>query len=357
VGNGTSDVDLAVNVPITNGGLTKNGLGTMMLSGANTFAGPVTVNAGVLRSNNAAGFSNSSAITVNGGALDMNGITDTVASLEGSGGTIAQGTAGLTLAASSGTTTFAGAITGTATLTKRGDASQILSGDNSLGAVSLSAGSLLFNGSNTTGTVTVSGGTLGGSGSVSGAVTVNSGGHLAPGASIESMGLGALTLNAGSIIDIELGAPGTSDLLSINGALTLNGGSVNLIDLGGLDAGTYTLAVYGSKVGSIATLGTPTGPSNFNYKLAASGNFLNLFVSIPGDFDLDGKVDGNDYAVWRKNDGTSSNYDLWRANYGRAAGSGAGGSLGGASIPEPATAFLIIFGAAPFLGRRFRRCD
>ena len=69
-------------VPITNGGLTKNGAGTMRLSGANTFSGPVTVNAGVLRSNNAAGFSNSSAVTVNnGGTLEMNGITDTIASL------------------------------------------------------------------------------------------------------------------------------------------------------------------------------------------------------------------------------------------------------------------------------------
>ena len=49
VGNGTSDVDLAVNVPITNGGLTKNGLGTMQLGSTNTFSGPVTINDGILR--------------------------------------------------------------------------------------------------------------------------------------------------------------------------------------------------------------------------------------------------------------------------------------------------------------------
>ena len=82
IGNLADDVDVDVSAPIINGGLTKNGAGTMRLSGANTFSGPVTVNAGVLRSNNAAGFSSSSAITVNnGGTLDMNGITDTVASL------------------------------------------------------------------------------------------------------------------------------------------------------------------------------------------------------------------------------------------------------------------------------------
>jgi autotransporter-associated beta strand protein len=356
VGNGTADVDLDIVVPIANGGLTKAGVGTMRLSGSNTFAGPVTVNAGVLRSNNGAGFSSSSTITVNGGALEMNNVTDTVASLAGSGGAVTQGAAGLTLAATSGSTTFAGTITGTGTLTKNGGSTQILSGNNSLGPVALSAGSLLFNGSNTTGAVTVSGGTLGGTGSVSGAVTVNSTGHLAPGASIESIGLGALTLNAGSVLDIELGSPGTSDLMNISGALTLNGGSVNLVDAGGLDVGMYTLASYLSEVGSVDNLGTPNGPSGFNYKLAASDNFLSLIVSLPGDFDLDGTVDANDYVVWRKTDGTQSNYDLWRANYGRTAGSGSGASLGGAAtVPEPTTALLAVCCVLPFLGRRFRR--
>jgi autotransporter-associated beta strand protein len=356
IGDVAADVDLDVAVPIINGGLTKNGAGTMRLSGSNTFAGPVTVNAGVLRSNNGAGFSSSSTITVNGGALEMNNVTDTVASLAGSGGAVTQGGAGLTLAATSGSTTFAGTITGTGTLTKNGDSTQILSGNNSLGPVALSAGSLLFNGSNTTGAITVDGGTLGGTGSVSGAVTVNSTGHLAPGASIGPIGLGALTLNAGSVLDIELGAPGTSDLMNISGALTLNGGSVNLVDMGGLDVGTYTLALYSSKVGSVANLGAPIGPSNFNYKLTASGNFLSLFVSLPGDFDLDGTVDGNDYAVWRKTDGTQADYDLWRANYGRAVGSGSGAGLGGsANVPEPAAILLAVCGALSFMNRRIRR--
>ena len=49
VGNGTSDVDLAVNVPMTNGGLTKNGLGTMQLAATNNLTGVVTINDGILR--------------------------------------------------------------------------------------------------------------------------------------------------------------------------------------------------------------------------------------------------------------------------------------------------------------------
>jgi autotransporter-associated beta strand protein len=357
IGNLADDVDLDVAVPIINGGLTKNGAGTMRLSGANTFTGAVTVNAGVLRSNNAAGFSSSSAITVNGGTLDMNGITDTVASLAGSGGAITQGAAGLTLAATSGSTAFAGTITGTATLTKNGGSTQILSGNNSLGPVALSAGALLFNGSNTTGAVTVSGGTLGGTGSVSGAVTVNTTGHLAPGASIESLDVGALTLNAGSVLDAELGAPGTGDRVNVTGLLTLNGGTINLINSGGLDAGTYTLFQYGSLTGSVASLGIPTGgPSNFTYALLDTGSAINLSVGIPGDFNHDASVDAADYVAWLKNDGTPAGYDLWRSNFGRAAGSGAGAGLGDlASVPEPTTILMAACGLLPFIAQRRSR--
>ena len=345
VGNGTSDVDLDVVSPIINGGLTKNGAGTMRLSGANTFTGPVTMNAGVLRSNNAAGFANSSTIAVNGGTLDLNGITDTVASLEGTGGAIAQGAAGLTLGATSGSKTFAGTITGTGTLTKNGAAVQVLSGNNSVGPVVINGGSLLFNGASTTGAVTVgNGATLGGTGSVSGAVTVNSGGHLAPGASIESLGVGSLTLNAGSVLDIELDGVSANDSINVAGLLTLNGGSLNLTNLDFWDVGVYTLINYGS-INVINTLSAPTGgPADFNYSLIDTGSAIQLSVSLPGDFDLNGAVDAGDYAYWRKHDGSQSDYNLWRANYGRSGGSGAGSgaSVGeGANVPEPTSALLV----------------
>jgi autotransporter-associated beta strand protein len=360
VGNGTADVDLDVAAPITNGGLTKNGAGTMRLSGANTFSGAVTINAGILRSNSASGFSSSSVITVNnGGTLDLNGITDTVASLGGtSGGALLQGSAGLTLAAASGTNTFAGTITGTGTFTKNGAATQILSGNNSLGAVTVNAGSLLFNGTSTTGAVTVaSGATLGGTGSVTGSVIVSSGGHVAPGASIESLGVGALTLNTGSILDIEIGAPSTSDQINVTGLLTLAGGSVNLINLGGVDFGTYTLITYGSLSGSVSNLGSPTGgPSNFNYTLLDTGSAINLSVTIPGDFNVDGNVDGSDYALWRKGFGTTYtqvDFEVWRANFGRATGSGSGSDLGGvANVPEPAILAMLLCGMLVFAARR-----
>ncbi|MEX0642275.1 MAG: GH25 family lysozyme [Pirellulales bacterium] len=363
IGNGTSDVDLDVAVPITNGGLSKAGAGTMRLSGNNTFFGAVTVKAGVLRYGHSSGLTSSTAVAVNnGGTLDMNGISDTIASLASAAGNttgvVMQGTAGLTLAAASGGNSFGGTITGSGTFTKNGAATQILSGNNSLGPVAVNAGSLLFNGTNTTGNVTVSGGALGGTGSVSGAVTVNSTGHLAPGASIESLGVGALTLNAGSVLDFELGAPSVSDLIDVSGLLTLNGGSLNLTNAGGLTIGTYTLIDYGTLSGSLGALGVPIAPGNLKYSLTDTGSVINLLVTMLGDFNNDGIANNADYVVWRNGLGTiymQSDYNAWRAHFGETASSGSGVGAG-AAVPEPATAALLLCGLLPFCcGRRLRR--
>lgn len=48
VGNGAAAIDLSVNVPLANGGLTKAGAGTMLLAGANTYSGDTIVEAGKL---------------------------------------------------------------------------------------------------------------------------------------------------------------------------------------------------------------------------------------------------------------------------------------------------------------------
>ena len=67
VADGTAAIDLALAVPLQNGGLTKSGLGTMHLTAANTHAGPTTVAAGTLQVSHAAGLG-SSPVTVAAGA-------------------------------------------------------------------------------------------------------------------------------------------------------------------------------------------------------------------------------------------------------------------------------------------------
>ena len=144
---------------------------------------------------------------------------------------------------------------------------------------------------------------------------------------------------------------------------------MQVTNFAGLGAGTYTLIDYGTLSGNLSALGTPTGPTQFNYSLVDTGSVINLLVALPGvagDYNADGNVNGGDYIVWRQNMGTtatlpndnniggvigSQHYDLWRAHFGETAGGGAS-LASGAVIPEPATLALLVGAVLPFLLRR-----
>jgi len=116
----------------------KNGPGTWTLSGANTYTGSTTVNAGTLRAGIATqAFGIGSAVTIGAtGTLDLNGFSNTIGSLAtASTGIVdntASGAATLTLGDST-STTFAGSIQntgGTLSLVKNGTGTLALTGDN-----------------------------------------------------------------------------------------------------------------------------------------------------------------------------------------------------------------------------------
>jgi autotransporter-associated beta strand protein len=284
---------------------------------------------------------------------------------------VQQGAVGLTLATSGGTnSTYSGTITGTGTLTKSGAGTQILEGNNSLGPVNLNGGTLLLNGNNTTGTVTVNSGTLGGSGVASGSVIVNNTGHIAPGESPGFFTAGTLTLNPGSVLDMELGSTFNSDYINVTGQLTLNGGSINVTNYNGLlDYGTYKLIDYGTRIGSIENLVEPADLPDFVFDLVDTGSQINLLVSEPGiegDFNNDGLVGAEDYVVWKKFEGVEADlpndndlggavgpaeYAMWQQNF-NPDGSG-GGSPG--NVPEPAAVMLVAVAMIGFAGCRRRR--
>lgn len=67
-------------------------------------------------------------------------------------------------------------------------------------------------------------------------------------------------------------------------------------------------------------------------------------MGLPGDFNLDGRVDAADYTVWRDANGHSQDYLLWRSHYGQTASLASSTSL--AVVPEPRSALLILAGAA-----------
>jgi autotransporter-associated beta strand protein len=168
------------------------------------------------------------------------------------------------------------------------------------------------------------------------------GGTLSPG----STGIaGSYTQQSGAKLEIEIGgiAAGTEfDTVSITGNALL-GGTLDVSLLNGftptpgqmftvMTAGSVTyngLALSGAAASSFYLLVGPTSVS-----LQAAG--------LAGDYNFDGVVDGADYIVWRKGPGyLASQYDLWRTNFGAPAGTGAAG-VEGASVPEPATAMLML---------------
>jgi hypothetical protein len=68
-------------------------------------------------------------------------------------------------------------------------------------------------------------------------------------------------------------------------------------------------------------------------------------VALPGDFNLDNKVDAADYVIYRNGAGTTyaaADYEAWRGAFGQSVGSGAGNGAEAAGVPEPGTALLGV---------------
>ncbi len=134
--------------------------------------------------------------------------------------TVADGAADVDLLVSANISEYSN--TGAGRVTKLGAGTMAMTGTNSYsGTTTVEAGTLLVNGSNNgTGAVTVNSGVLGGTGSIAGPVTINGGARLSPGASIEDLGTGSLTLAAGSFFDVEL-VPTACDRVDVTGGVSL----------------------------------------------------------------------------------------------------------------------------------------
>ena len=258
-------------------GLTKAGNGTLTLSGANTYSGGTTINAGTLNINNTSALGTGTFTIAGGSNAIIDNATAGPITLSNNNAqawngnftftgtqSLDLGTGAVTLGASRTVTvnannlTVGGVISGTGFgLTKAGNGTLTLSGANTYtGATTVNAGTLLVNGNNSsaTGAVSVnnSGTTLGGTGTIGGAVTVNSGAKLLGGTGSAASGTltlaNNLTLNSGSIIELALGATsGAHSTLARTGVGTWTFNATQaftLIDLG-VTIGTYDNIITG----------------------------------------------------------------------------------------------------------------
>ena len=294
---------------------TKSGLGTLTLSGTNTYTGNTTISAGTLsvtgagslRSGTYAGaIANNGILTLDTSAAQtLSGvISGTGALTKSSTGTltlsgtntytgnttIGAGTLSVTGAGQLGSGTYAGAIANSATLTFATSADQTLSGVISgTGALNKSStGTLTLSNTNTyNGLTTATAGTLDVTGSIGGALTVN-GGTVTTDAS-GSVG-GALTMTTGSI------SPGTR---TSNGTLNVTGNST-------WTGGTYVWSVSGGMAdsGSNASSG---GSDTYNEASGTLGTDWDSMV-FTGSLDFDGASAGS-ITIEIDSNGTYTGYD------------------------------------------------
>jgi len=259
------------------------------------------------------------------GTFDLNGFNQTVGGIGQSSDTVIPGNNIVTNSSSTTSTlrinnaaanSFGGTFSGNLNLTKSSGGTLTLTGASTYtGITTVAGGKLLVNnttGSGTgSGTVNVSGGaTLGGTGAIAGAVNVT--GVLSPGASVETLASGALTMNGGSTFQYEVNSAvalaAGADLQKVTGNLSLNGTvTLSLTDLAGIQTAfangttislvnytgswnnglfTYNAATLANGAQFTAGLNTwqitynaTSGGSNFSNEYAA-GNFVNL-TAIP----------------------------------------------------------------------------
>ena len=296
IGDSTSaPADLTVSANISNSsgtaGLTKAGLGTLVLSGNNTFNGATTVSAGVLnvRSNTALGSSGSGTsvtalaalqlqggITISGEPLTLNG---TGIATEGalrniSGNNTWTGAVTLgsnsTLQSDSGLLTLSGGITGaTRTLTVGG------AGDTTLsGAVGTTTGGFIKNG---TGSLTLSGAAAN---TNTGTTVINDGTlNLNKTAGVNALGAGAINVgdNVGAANSANLVLLASNQMAASTAAITLN--SDGRLSLGTSSQSINTIAGTGQiDLGSsgILTVGANNGSSTFGGNVTGSGELIKV---------------------------------------------------------------------------------
>lgn len=285
-GSGANDNNLA---------FTKAGSATLTLSGANTYTGPTTLNAGVLQASGAANtcFGNLSAVTVNNAAtLDLNGTSQVIGSLAGASASamVTLGAGTLTTGGNGTNSTYAGGTGGSGNLTKTGTGTQTLAGAlGHTGNTTVAAGTLLVNGSVASSPVTVAvGASLGGVGTLGRDTTVN--GTLAPG----SNGVGTLTVNnpltlaATSTTLMEIAkSGGTATFDRLLGVTSLTQGGTLTVTASGeaLQAGdSFRLFTATTYTGAFATVNLPAGYVWDASQLTANGTITVTAINRPPAF-------------------------------------------------------------------------
>lgn len=298
----------------TTGTFTKAGDQTLTLSGSNTYTGSTIVSAGTLRLGASHRISNSSALVMSGGSLDLDGFSETVASLEGSGVVFLSSnplSPGALTFGGTASTAYSGGVAGHGSIIKNGIGTFTLTG-----ATTSTVGITINNGTFQVGNGGVSGEVEGNITNLSALVfnrsdAVSYGGQISGGGSILKDGAGVLTFSAPQAMTgsttiaagvIRYGvndslASGTAVNVQTDGTLDLDGrsGSIgSLTGLGAVSLGAGHLTMGGSGATTVFA-GTMSGAFGSTLTKTGAGTFsLSGTIDVPtillsaGTFTLSG---------------------------------------------------------------------
>ena len=235
------------------GGLTKTGSGTFTLSGANSYTGATTVDAGTLASGASGVIADASTVTVASGASwNLADFGETVGAIAGAGNVVL-GSATLTAGGNNSSTTFSGVLSGAGGLTKAGSGTLTLTGANTFtGATTINAGSLangVAGALNDVSAVTVASGAtwnLAGFnetvGSLSGSGNVTLGaGVLTTGADNSNTTFAGVVSGSGGVSKVGSGTFTVSGVNTYTGTTTVSAGKLSIAAASGLGTGNISL--------------------------------------------------------------------------------------------------------------------
>ncbi|EGL54906.1 outermembrane transporter [Methylophaga aminisulfidivorans MP] len=313
------------------GRLTKEGAGTFTLSGANTYTGATTINAGTLQAANASALGKNSAVTVNGGSLDLT--TDlSIGSLAGAGNVTLNANT-LTTGGNNSSTTYSGVLSGNGALIKQGTGTTTLSGTNTYtGGTTINDGTIRIGAADNlgSGALTLDGGTLqttasftsnrgttlgasGGSFNIDTGITLSESGNISGSGRLSKTGEGTLTLSGtntytgGTTINdgtLQIGNGGTSGTLG-TGNVTNNSALV----FNRSDDSSYTGVISGTGTVTKDGAGKLTLSGNNTYSGTTTISDGTLQVGNGGTSGTlgNGNVTNNSALVFNRSDDSSYN--------------------------------------------------
>ncbi len=328
-GNGTGAVTVGGVIATGTGTLTKNGTSTLVLSGANTFTGAVSINEGTVSVGDVA---NSGASSHLGAGTTINlGSTGKTATLRFTGASdstnrplVIAGTGIVDVTTTGTTLTESGVVSGSGILQKEGTGTLALTGTNThTGGVNINAGTLaVTNGSaigNSSAVTVATGGTLalnssetigsleGAGATTLGATTLTTGGNNAStgytgiisgtGGALTKNGTGTFTLSGantytgattvstGTLVAASNTALGTSAA----GTTVASGATLGL--QGGISIGTEALNISGTGDGSNGVLRNLSGNNTANGAVTVTAT--STIQSDAGTLTLGGAINGS----------------------------------------------------------------